>query len=198
MVPNTLPNADRLRELFDYNPETGALTWRPRPPDSFRSRAGCAMWTKRFSGKHVCVKGKSYRAQVPVDGKAYPIHRIIYKIMTGNDPIGVIDHINQDHTDNRWANLRDVNVRVNRLNTKARADNALGIKGVFRRGNKYIASVGLRGVSIHLGIYESEAMAMAAHQAAALVTLKAELEDLPPRTAPETPYQPSRSGHRPR
>lgn len=192
MVPNILPDASRLRELFDYNPDTGVIIWRPRSPESFATESSYKNWNKRFSGKPIPVSNKPYRAQTLVDGKAYPIHRIIFKIMTGVDPVGVIDHINQDHTDNRWCNLRDVNVTVNRLNTKARADNRLGIKGVSVKGKKYVVHIGLRGRSIHIGSYDSYEIAAIAHQAAAKVIMKAALDDLSLRTETRTPYQPIR------
>jgi hypothetical protein len=31
MVPNTLPDAALLREMFSYDPDTGSLKWKHRP-----------------------------------------------------------------------------------------------------------------------------------------------------------------------
>lgn len=175
MVPNTLPDAALLREIFSYDPDTGSLKWKHRPLDHFKNLQGWKLFHSRFAGKEVAWKATNFRPQTLVNGKAYPLHRIIFKIMTGRDPAGVIDHINQDCTDNRWSNLRDANGRINRLNTKARADNKLGIKHVMERNGKYLVAVGIRGKSIHVGSYESLETARAVSEAVSLVTLTLEL-----------------------
>lgn len=49
-------------------------------------------------------------------GHSWPAHRLIWKIHTGRDPVGLIDHINGVRYDNRIENLRDVPIHVNNLN----------------------------------------------------------------------------------
>lgn len=49
-------------------------------------------------------------------GQSWAEHRVIWKMVHGVDPVGVIDHINGIRDDNRIANLRDVTPAQNGLN----------------------------------------------------------------------------------
>ncbi len=51
-------------------------------------------------------------------GGAWPEHRLIWKIITGQEPVGLIDHINGVRDDNRFENLRDVTPSQNRINRR--------------------------------------------------------------------------------
>lgn len=99
---------ERLRELLDYNPDTGQFTWKVR-----RSRcadkgsiAGCV-------DKHgyICIK---------IDQKRYFAHRLALFWANGEWPPDETDHINRDPKDNRLANLRPASRKLNALNTGAR------------------------------------------------------------------------------
>lgn len=46
----------------------------------------------------------------------FVVSRLIWKVHTGRDPIGVIDHINGIRDDNRFENLRDVPPHINSQN----------------------------------------------------------------------------------
>src|ERR1039458_1304193 len=89
-----LPSQSRLRELLNYNPETGSLVWRistnnqVKPGDDF----GC--------------NDRGVRRIGNIDGALYLAHRLIWRFMTGDDPRCEIDHENTDGSDNRWSNLR--------------------------------------------------------------------------------------------
>lgn len=50
MAKKPLPTQETLRQLLDYDPQTGALTWKPRT-GKWSSR-----WNKRYAGK---IAGKS-------------------------------------------------------------------------------------------------------------------------------------------
>ena len=103
---NPLPPVEVLNDLFEYNPDTGILSWRV-------SRGG---WIK--AGKAVGNKDRCGHLRVRVTPKTYAIHRIIWKMFYGEDIPGdkVIDHINQVKGDNRICNLRVVSVFENNLN----------------------------------------------------------------------------------
>ena len=50
-------------------------------------------------------------------GFSWPEHRLIWKVVTGQEPKGYIDHINGVRDDNRFENLRDVSPQGNALNS---------------------------------------------------------------------------------
>jgi hypothetical protein len=68
-----------------------------------------------------------------VGGKPYLQHRIATLYMTGDWPEEV-DHINGDKADNRWENLRAVDVKTNRQNERrARKSKKSGtLMGAFK------------------------------------------------------------------
>lgn len=96
-----LPSAERILEQFIYDCEKGAFYWRNEPA----FRAG----TIGSSGHRVVWLGET--------GSYWPEHRLVWKAVTGQDPIGVIDHINGVRDDNRFENLRDVTPEENAFNT---------------------------------------------------------------------------------
>jgi len=114
-----LPSIEVLNELLEYNPDTGILTWKI-------SRGG---WI--IKGKEAGCKSRGYR-EVQIAGKSYKSHRIIWKMVYGNDPDvdKVIDHINQVKDDNRICNLRVVTVTENNMNGGPGKPGVTGISSI--------------------------------------------------------------------
>ena len=100
-----MPSSTALNSAFIYDPETGDLY----------KRVG-----------HESSSGYTY---IYLDGRQYPAHRVIWKMETGREPEGVIEHINGNLSDNRIENLRDVSVS-DRL---SRSKNSIAAKAA-RRG----------------------------------------------------------------
>src|SRR6478736_3606728 len=116
MAAKNLPDAAYLRECLDYDPETGVLTWKPRPREHFRDDHDWHIWLSRFPGKP--AGGISYYGyiQVALTGRIYRSHRIIWAMQTGSWPVAHMDHINRDRSDNRWVNLRQATAHQNMRN----------------------------------------------------------------------------------
>jgi hypothetical protein len=108
--------------LFDYDPETGLLTWKF---SSAQIKQGSEVGTNSSTPKS-CTK---YRA-VRLFGLNYKIHRIIWLMQTGEYPKGDIDHIDGNGLNNKWENLRDVTHSQNLMNAAVRSDSTTGYKGV--------------------------------------------------------------------
>lgn len=138
MAVRQLPDAALLRKLLRYDPETGKLYWLPRTPDMFQpgnrgSDAACRSWNAKCAGREALTTLDKQGYQTGgLFGRHAKSHRVIWKIVTGED-VEMIDHINGDKADNRWINLRSVNMAQNMKNAKQRADNEAGCTGVSLR-----------------------------------------------------------------
>ena len=91
-----LPSQGYLVDLLSYVPETGDLYWRTsRGRQKAGDRAG-------YLGNN----GSKMFWQIGINKRKYVVARIIWRIMTGDDP-GDMDvvHRNGDSTNNAWANL---------------------------------------------------------------------------------------------
>ena len=86
---------DELKQLFDYNPDTGVLTWKLRRRGR-NGRPGTVAGSLHSSG-YIYVKAFE---------KSYKAHRLIWCYVYGDWPTMQIDHINRVKTDNRLSNLR--------------------------------------------------------------------------------------------
>lgn len=75
---------------------------------------------------------KDGRLQVTLDGVAYPVSAVVYKLVySENVPNNyVIDHIDGNQKDNRVKNLRIVSRAINSRNCKKRDNNSSGWNGI--------------------------------------------------------------------
>jgi hypothetical protein len=97
--------AERLRELLDYDPQTGNLIWRQK---AHGRPAG------EVAG---CRTSRGYW-RVGVDRVEYKAHRLVWLHVYGEWPSKQIDHINRNACDNRIENLRDVTASENLVNRR--------------------------------------------------------------------------------
>ena len=134
---------NRLRELFHYDPETGAWT-RTVATHKGRWPAGCAV------GSISKITGY---VEMRIDGRLYLAHRLAFLFMTGIFPPHQIDHVNMDRADNRWINIRMATNGQNTCNRRARKDSASGIKGVYWNTQKgrWQADIVVNGKKHYLG-----------------------------------------------
>lgn len=153
-----LPTSARVRELLDYDPQTGAFTRKVRTAQRHQtgSRADFLITTGIKVG---------YR-RVSIDSQRFLAHRVAWLYVHGDWPAHQIDHLNCDRGDNRIANLRDVPHAVNMQNRRTpRTDNVNDCLGVvFMRSNgKWRARIQLAGKGRHIGVYETKEAAHAAY-----------------------------------
>ncbi len=146
--------AERLRELFEYDPETGV----------FHRKISSSRWPLGYTvGK---LRSDGYRI-VYVDGALYRAHRLAWLFTFGEWPNQFIDHINGIRDDNRISNLRDVSAAMNQQNQrKAPVSNkSCGVLGVtWHAGTScWKAAIKVNGKRIHLGLYKTTALAHEAY-----------------------------------
>lgn len=164
MKTYSLPATDVLHDLFEYSPETGELRWRFRegPPRKVGAH------NKRFAGKiagNIVARANTNYVTVQIGSSPRYAHRVIFKMMTGTDPL-IVDHINGNGLDNRWSNLRHATPKQSVGNTKPRKRSGLK-KGVRKKGKRYYAYMTQNRRFVHLGSFDTEAKAHAAYCAAA-------------------------------
>jgi HNH endonuclease len=160
-----LPSQDYLRECFDYDPETGALTWKSRPREHFATKEAWAVWNARSAGRPAGWSDKEgYRIVGLVSH--FKAHRLIWKWMTGEEPPDDPDHSNRDRGDNRWDNLRPATRAQQMSNRGLFKNNTSGHSGIHRmRDGRYSARLRNR----HLGYFPTAEEASAARQAAVML-----------------------------
>ena len=122
---------DQLRELIDYNSDTGSLVWKARGVEWFSSPESCKKWNTRRAGKEALHGLSQYGYRVgTVDNEKYTAHRVAWAIFHGSWPKQTIDHINGNRADNKIENLRDVSASLNCRNAKRSVANSSGYGGV--------------------------------------------------------------------
>ena len=155
-----------VRSLFDYDPETGVLTWKWREPSSASTKSALASINSRFAGRAAGAKHKGY-IRMYVAGEQYYAHRLIWLLVFGEWPDN-IDHINGDRSDNRLNNLRSVSHTENMRNSSMSSLNTSGITGVsWRPSSKvWVAYITADRRRKHLGTFAALGDAIAARKAA--------------------------------
>lgn len=170
-------DAVRLREILNYCPETGVLTWKLRPAHMFSSRgstpreAVAHSWNLKNAGKRafIALNGNGYFQGVAF-GKKYCAHRVIWAIQFGEWPHDEVDHINGDRGDNRLSNLRAATHAENTRNRDYSTKNRWGSQGVCYRKDKakWTATIILNGKRSWLGYHDTVEQAHQAYCEAAM------------------------------
>ena len=141
---------DRLKELLNYNPETGVFT----------KKSGKIAGTVRPDGYQ----------KITIDWKQYYSHRLAWLYMTGELSKDV-DHIDRNPSNNRFNNLRSVTKSQNQHNRVKQCNNTSGYKGViyFKRTGRWRANIWVNDANHYLGYFDTPEEASAAYQNAAVL-----------------------------
>lgn len=136
------PTPERLREVIDYDPESGTFVWAI-------SRRGARRGA--ICGR---IDAYGYR-EIGVDYGLYRANMIAWAIMTGKWPSLDVDHINRKKDDDRWSNLRLADRSHNNGNEGLRACNTSGYKGVVKDSKEgfWRAQICVNGRKRNLGRY---------------------------------------------
>lgn len=160
MKAKPLPSRERLLQRLDYDPKTGEMTWKERPPEDFSegrypTARQANIWNGKFAGKPALASpmanGYLHGA---LDSTDYLQHRIIWKLVTGDEP-EFVDHVNGIRDDNRWENLRSTSVTQNMRNRRLPRNNTSGVMGVHwdAKANLWCATIVVLGRLVYLGRY---------------------------------------------
>ena len=141
------PTQARLKELFDYNPDTGEFIRKTsvRGPN-------CKIGLPTSN----VVNSVGY-LRIMVDGIRYQAHRLAWVYIYGDISENlVIDHINRDRADNRLCNLRLVTQIQNTRNRKINVNNTTGNTGIYwhKRDECWSVCIGHGYKLKHLGYFK--------------------------------------------
>ncbi len=132
---------ERLKELLNYNPETGIFVWAIN-----RTSIKAGIVAGSYSDGYI---------RIGINSKGYLAHRLAWLYVEGYLPENDIDHINRDKTDNRFSNLRETTKTCNLRNRGIFKNNKTGITGVMltHGPDRYQAYIKTGSKSKHLGMH---------------------------------------------
>lgn len=136
MKSKPLPSQERLKELLNYDPDTGVFTWKT------------AVSNINVGDVAGHIKPHGYR-HLGIDGNYYLAHRLAWVYMTGDDPGSLtVDHRNRVRSDNWFSNLR-LATQQDQLRNKS-------AKGIHysKRDRSWTAHIKLDGKKLHLGSFQ--------------------------------------------
>lgn len=146
-----------VRELLEYDPETGLLRWKRRDRKYFPTWQSSQCWNAAFAGKEAftSLDSQGYRVGA-IFNKAQKSHRIIWLMIHGHSPEQV-DHINGIRNDNRLENLREVDHQENHRNVGIQKNSRTGVTGVgwLNREKRYRAKIMVNRKEIVLGYFKN-------------------------------------------
>jgi hypothetical protein len=159
---------ERLKEVVDYDPETGIFRWKKRPKGGAKI-GDVAGWLNYVGDNYA-------RVYISIDTKHYLAHSLVWLYVYGRFPEGEIDHIDRNGTNNRLNNLIEADRSIQLFNSKLQDRNRSGHKGIDwfsydNRHNKWRARITYRGKVRCLGYYKTFEEAVAARQAAEIKLL---------------------------
>jgi hypothetical protein len=145
---------EQLKELLDYNQDTGIFTRKVKTSN------------RVVVGKECGCKAKSGYLYLSIFNKLYRVHRLVWLYVYGEMPICHIDHINGIKNDNRISNLRLCTVTQNLNNIGMKKNNTSGYRGVrlTDSSKKWRADIMINKKRIFLGSFDSAKAASMAYE----------------------------------
>jgi hypothetical protein len=135
---------NELKQLFDYNSETGVFTW----------------LKDNYSKKLIGVKSGSLHKdgyiRIIINRKSYLAHRLAWLYVYGEWPKNQIDHINGIRSDNIINNLRDVTSSENNLNRSCHRLGKLIGCHYCKREQKWVSQITINNKQKKLGYFNTE------------------------------------------
>ena len=137
---------EELKELLNYNPETGIFTRAINSGRNDRWKKGSVAGYLDDSNGYI---------KVSLLGKRYYAHRLAWLYVHGEFPVNKIDHENHDRTDNRIINIRLASDSQNAMNCSKQVNNTSGTTGVVWDKDllKWAARIMVNRKCLYLGVF---------------------------------------------
>ena len=142
----------RLKEILHYNPETGMFVRRIKQSGVKQGKISGSLTKEGY-------------LVTSIDQKTYKCHRLAWLYINGEWPIGQIDHINGNRSDNQIKNLRDVAKQQNAENQRKaqRSNKSTNVLGTWKNGNGFAARISHNNIKVYLGTFATIEEARAAY-----------------------------------
>jgi hypothetical protein len=143
-----------LKEILEYNPESGIFTWKVSTTNLIK--------IGEIAGK---PRADGY-CRIRIFNKLQYNHRLAWLYTYGELPIGYIDHIDGNPSNNRISNLRNATNYENQYNQAKRKNNTSGFKGVSwdKSMKKWSAYITKNCKKVHLGYFTTPEEASQAYE----------------------------------
>jgi hypothetical protein len=148
----------RLKELLEYDPDTGVFRWRTSRPHS-RIKAGDVAGRLDKTDGYV---------RIGIDKTRYRAHRLAWLYVYGTLP-PLLDYKDLNWENNRISNLRVATRAQDQANITKKTHNTSGLKGVFfhNKTKRWYAKICHNRRQIRLGYFVEKEDAYAAYKKAA-------------------------------
>lgn len=145
---------ERLLWLLDYNPATGSFVWKNKSSKFSKIKIG---------NKAGCKNADGYLI-LRINYTIYSAHILAWFYVNKQWPRYIIDHINQDPSDNRIDNLRESNHSHNSRNARTWRSGRSGFVGASydEKMGKFVSRICVRRERKIIGWFET---AQEAHEA---------------------------------
>jgi len=132
-----------LKSILDYDLDTGVFTWKVKKSQSTKA-GNVAGWI--YNGYW----------EIEIDHKKYKAHRLAWLYVYGEMPKNLIDHINNDRSNNRISNLREATYQTNSENYKTPKTNKSGVKNVswYKNLDKWVVSMSIKKTKKTIGYFD--------------------------------------------
>lgn len=157
------PTQERVKKALNYCEESGLFSWK-------ELRRG-----RKYGQVAGNIDSSTGYRRISLDDRSYYAAKLAWLYVYGIFPECVVDHINQDKSDDRILNLRLATRGQNQVNSGLRLDNTSGQKGVYHHKARYLkgwaswqAYITYENKRKHLGWFHTRELAQAAREKAEL------------------------------
>jgi len=136
---------DQLKEVLDYNRETGVFTWIESPAKNVAAGSEAGSFD-----------GGGY-IQIVINNKNYKAHRLAILYTEGYLPELTVDHIDRVRWHNWRSNLCEASRQCQMRNRGMNKNNTSGVNGVYwnKPAGKWYAQVAINSKLKNLGYFDT-------------------------------------------